>query len=82
MEPSVINQTSLFNFYLGILATVIMVLFAIVCFFTVRTIRKIDTNQGLMFAQLGDLRKEVHTLQGEHNMAIKLGVHLNCEGNK
>ena len=41
-------------------------LFVVVLWFLIRTLRKIDTNQGLLFKKIDDLCKDFYTLQGEH----------------
>jgi hypothetical protein len=46
-------------------------LFCLVLWFMVRTLRKIDTNQALLFRRLDDLCKEFYVLQGEHNARKK-----------
>ena len=49
-------------------------LFVVVLWFLIRTLRKIDANQGLLFKKIDDLYKDFYTLQGEHQ-ALKDKCH-------
>jgi uncharacterized membrane protein YhdT len=49
-------------------------LFIVVLWFLIRTLRKIDTNQSLLFKKVDDLCKDFYTLQGEHQ-ALKNKCH-------
>lgn len=42
-------------------------LFVCVLWFMIRTLRKIDANQALLFKKIDDLCAEFYTLRGEHN---------------
>ena len=54
----------------------ISLLLTVVGFFGVRTLRKIDANQSLLFDQMENLSREFYLLKGEHNTYVKLGKHL------
>jgi hypothetical protein len=47
-------------------------LITVVAWFMIRTLRKIDANQALLFSKLDRLSEDFYKLQGEHN-AIKSG---------
>jgi hypothetical protein len=47
----------------------------IIGFFTVRTLKQIDTNQQQLFAKLNNLSEEFHVLKGEH-------IAMQCRANK
>lgn len=53
-----------------VMNVVIAALFGIVAWFLVRTLKKIDANQALLFSRLDCLSREFYELKGEHN-AIK-----------
>jgi len=53
-----------------VMNVVIAALFGIVAWFLVRTLKKIDANQALLFSRLDCLSREFYELRGEHN-AVK-----------
>jgi uncharacterized integral membrane protein len=52
--------------HVDLMQALIAGLFLVVLWFFVRTLRKIDANQGLLFGKMDDLCKDFYTLQGEH----------------
>ena len=52
--------------HVDLMQAIIAGLFLVVLWFLIRTLRKIDTNQGLLFKKIDDLCKEFYILQGEH----------------
>ncbi|MCK9362142.1 MAG: hypothetical protein M0P74_00845 [Syntrophales bacterium] len=56
------------NEHADLMTILIGVLITLVCFFMVRTLAKIDRNQGRLFEKLDVVCKQVDTLQGEHNV--------------
>jgi uncharacterized membrane protein YhdT len=60
--------------HVDLMQAIIAGLFLVVLWFLIRTLRKIDTNQGLLFKKIDDLRKDFYTLQGEHQ-ALKNKCH-------
>jgi len=54
-----------------LLSVIVAGLFSLVLFFMLRTLNKLDRNQGLMFAKLDMVCKQVDTLQGEHNVMMR-----------
>jgi hypothetical protein len=56
--------------HLDLAQVLIAGLFALVSYLLIRTLNKIDRNQGLMFDWLRSLEKQFNELKGEHN-AIK-----------
>ena len=63
MQPSWFQHVDLMNVIIG-------VLFTVVAWFLVRTLKKIDTNQATLFTRLECLSREFYLLKGEHE-AIK-----------
>ena len=58
-----------------VLTSIIVALLAIVTFFSIRTLKKIDLNQGKLFKQLDDLARDFYVLRGEHNViASRCGI--------
>ena len=53
--------------HLDLVQIVFAGLFGLVSYLLIRTLNKIDRNQGLMFERLVSLEKEFNTLKGEHN---------------
>ena len=60
--------------HVDLMQAIIAGLFLVVLWFLIRTLRKIDTNQGLLFKKIDDLCKDFYTLQGEHQ-ALKNKCH-------
>ena len=56
--------------HVDLMQIIIAGLFVLVLWLLTRTLGKIDANQALLFQKLGDVCRQVDTLQGEHN-AIK-----------
>ena len=54
--------------HVDLMQAIIAGLFLVVLWFLIRTLRKIDTNQGLLFKKIDDLCKDFYTLQGEHQV--------------
>jgi len=50
-----------------VIASLIGGLFAVVGYFGIRTLSKIDKNQTVLFEQVTSLWKELFILKGEHN---------------
>jgi len=59
--------------HLDLVQILIAGLFSLVYYLLIRTLNKIDRNQGLMFSRLESLEKDFSELKGEHN-ALK-GYH-------
>ena len=57
--------------HVDLMQAIIAGLFLVVLWFLIRTLRKIDTNQGLLFKKIDDLCKEFYILQGEHTVLKK-----------
>jgi uncharacterized membrane protein YhdT len=51
-----------------LMQAIIAGLFIAVLWLLIRTLRKIDTNQGLLFTKVDDLCKDFYILQGEHQV--------------
>ena len=58
-QPSWFSTPDLMQLIIG-------VLFAAVIWFTIRTLRKIDRNQDILFKKLTTLERDFYLLQGEH----------------
>ena len=58
-----------------VLTSIIICLLAIVTFFSIRTLKKIDLNQAKLFKQLDDLARDFYILRGEHNV-----ISARCDG--
>lgn len=56
------------NEHADLMSLVIGALIMLVCFFMLRTLKKIDRSQNRLYERLDALCKQVDTLQGEHNM--------------
>lgn len=56
--------------HVDLMSLIVWALILVVVWFLVRTLRKIDTNQALLFSKMDDLCADFYTLRGEHN-AIK-----------
>lgn len=56
--------------HVDLMSMLVWALILIVVWFLVRTLKKIDANQALLFSKMDDLCADFYTLQGEHN-AIK-----------
>jgi hypothetical protein len=52
----------------------ISILLTIVGFFGVRTLKKIDANQTVLFDRVSELSKDFYTLKGSHDALIMKGV--------
>ena len=59
MNPSWFEHVDLMQVFIGIL-------FTIVVWFFLRTLKKIDANQALLFKRLDTLCEDFYTLSGEH----------------
>ena len=57
------------------LNTLIGSLFVALTWFTIRLIRKYDTNQDIMFTRLTKLSEDFYILLGEHNGIMRNGGH-------
>lgn len=56
--------------HVDLMSLLVWALILIVVWFLVRTLKKIDTNQALLFSKMDKLCEDFYTLQGEHK-AIK-----------
>jgi hypothetical protein len=60
------TQTPSWWEHIDLMQVLIGGLFAIVLWFTARTLRKVDTNQVELFKRLNELSRDFYSLQGEH----------------
>lgn len=58
--------------FIWILMTVAVFSLAGLVAFAVRTLKKVDANQNIMFERLHSLETEFMTMKGEHRMMMKL----------
>ena len=70
------SNCEVITLFVWILMVIAGLALAGIIWFTVRTLKKIDANQTLMFDRLEKLEKGLSTLQGEHNI-LKEGHHRN-----
>jgi hypothetical protein len=59
---------------LTIVLGLISVLLTVVGFFGVRTLKKIDANQTMLFDRVSELSKDFYTLKGAHDAYIMRAV--------
>jgi len=65
-QASAVSTPSWFE-HVDLMSLIVWALILVVIWFLVRTLKKIDTNQALLFQKLDELCADFYTLRGEHN---------------
>jgi hypothetical protein len=71
-QPVPFQTPEVVTLFVWILLVIAVFALSGLVFFAVRTLKKVDVNQNIMFERLHSLETEFNTMKGEHQLMMKL----------